>query len=269
VTARWFSASRGKATLPPDPGLSVRIRQVGRLALDLLLPPRCAACDNPVSMHGQFCATCFARTNMIGPPLCDRCGVPFAAVEQGGLEALCPGCREHPPLFRQARAALRYDEHARRLILPLKHGDRIELASILAPMMVRAGAALLARAELLVPVPLHRRRLFRRKYNQAAVLAFAVGRLAGRAVIADAMVRTRQTDPLDEKSPEDRAREVAGSFEVRPSRSAQIAGRTVLLVDDVMTSGATANTCAAALLEAGAAAVDVLVAARVPDPRLN
>jgi ComF family protein len=256
-------------TLPPDRRVSIQVRRAGRLALDLLLPPRCFACDNPVSVQGQFCAACFVRTNMIGPPLCDRCGVPFASVEQGGAESLCPRCREHPPMFRQARAALRYDEHARRLILPLKHGDRVELASILAPMMVRAGAALLAQAEVLVPVPLHRRRLFQRKYNQAAVLAFAVGRLAGRPVIADAIVRTRRTAQLDEKSPEERAREVAGSFAVRPSRSALIAGRKVLLVDDVMTSGATAGACAAAMLEAGAAAVDVLVVARVPDPRLS
>ena len=172
-------------------------------------------------------------------------------------------------MFRQARAALRYDQQGRRLILPLKHGDQVELASILAPMMVRAGAALLERADVLVPVPLHRRRLFQRRYNQAAVLAYAVGSVAGRAVLPDALARTRQTAPLDEKSPEERAREVAGSFQVRPSRMERIAGRTVLLIDDVLTSGATANACAAALLDAGAVAVDVLVAARVPDPRLR
>lgn len=182
---------------------------------------------------------------------------------------MCPACAEHPPLFRQARAALRYDDQGRRLILPLKHGDRIELAQILAPMMTRAGAALLERADALVPVPLHRRRLFERKYNQAAVLAYAVGRLAGRPVLPDGLVRTRRTEPLEEKSPEERVREVAGSFRVRPSRLGQIKGRTVLLVDDVMTSAATANACSDALLKAGASAVDVLVAARVPDPRLN
>jgi ComF family protein len=245
-------------------------RQAARQALDLLLPPRCAACDNAVALQGQLCAACFRRTNFVTAPLCVRCGVPFGSVEQGGPEEVCSACRAHPPVFRQARAALRYDEQGRRLILPLKHGDRVELAGILAPMMVRAGAGLLSHgAEVLVPVPLHRRKLFHRKYNQAAVLAFAVGRLAGRSVFPDALVRTRRTAPLDEKSPEERVREVAGSFLVRPSRLGRIAGRTVLLVDDVMTSGATANACAAALLEAGALAVDVLVAARVPDPRLN
>ena len=122
---------------------------------------------------------------------------------------------------------------------------------------------------MLVPVPLHRRRLFQRKYNKAAVLALAVGSVAGRAVLPDGLARIRRTAPLDEKSPEERTREVAGSFRVKPSRVGRITGRTVLLIDDVMTSGATADACAAALLQAGALEIDVLVAARVPDPRLN
>jgi ComF family protein len=249
--------------------VALRLRRLGLLGLDLLLPPRCAACDKPVRVQGQLCAACFTHTNFITAPFCNRCGVPFASAEQGGAEGVCPACREHPPLFRQARAALRYDAQARRLILPLKHGDRIELAQILAPMMTRAAAAALAAADVLVPVPLHRRRLFQRKYNQAAVLAYAVGRLAARPVLPNTLIRIRRTTPLDEKSPEERAREVAGSFAVRQPRMGQITGRTVLLIDDVMTSGATANACSAALLEAGALAVDVLVAARVPDPRLN
>ena len=187
---------------------------------------------------------------------------------KAAADALCPGCREHPPLFRQARAALRYDEHGRRLILPLKHADRVELAPILAAMMARSGAELLARAEVLVPVPLHRRRLFHRKYNQAALLAFTIGRMARLPVQPDALQRTRETAPLEEKSPVERVQEVSGSLQVRPSRLKRVVGRTVLLIDDVMTSGATANACAQALTQAGALAVDVLVAARVPDPQL-
>jgi ComF family protein len=240
-----------------------------RRALDLLLPPQCAACDNPVDAQGQLCAVCFGQTHFITVPFCKRCGVPFASVEQGGTEGTCPSCRTEPPVFREARAALRYDDQARRLILPLKHGDRVELAAVLAQMMVRAGVALLQRADVLVPVPLHRRRLFKRKYNQAAVLALAIGRLAGRRVVADALIRTRHTEPLDKKSPEERALEVTGSLVVRPSRLKEIFAGNVLLIDDVMTSGATANACSAVLLAADAKAVDVLVAARVPDPRLN
>jgi ComF family protein len=164
---------------------------------------------------------------------------------------------------------LRYDAQGRRLILPFKHADRTEIASVLAPHMVRAGRALLHDADLLVPVPLHRARLFHRRYNQAALLAKAVGRLAGRPCLPDALLRSRATASLGEKSAAERAVEVAGAFAVRPSRVASLAGRRILLVDDVMTSGATANACAAVLLAAGAGSVDVLVAARVPDPRLN
>lgn len=240
-----------------------------RRIVDLALPPQCAACDNAVEVQGRLCADCFGRTQFIAAPMCVRCGVPFASAGQAGAAAVCPGCVERPPVFRSARAALRYDEQARRLILPLKHGDRVELAAILAPMMVRAGAGLLETADVLVPVPLHRRRLFHRKYNQAAILALAIGRLTKLPVQPDALIRTRQTAPLEEKNPEERAMEVAGSFAVRASRRGAIAGRCVVLIDDVMTSGATGSACAAALLAAGATTVDVLVAARVPDPRLR
>lgn len=227
------------------------------------------SCDASVDLQGHLCAECFSRTNLISDPFCVRCGVPFASAGLGGGDGLCPSCRERPPAFRQARAALRYDKQARGLILPFKHGDRVELAPALAPMMARAGAALLIGADVLVPVPLHRRRLFQRKYNQAAMLALAIGRASGHTVAPDLLQRTRQTNPLDDKSPEERAREVNGSFVVRASRLYQVIGKTVLLIDDVMTSGATASACARTLLAAGATAVDVLIAARVPDPRLN
>ncbi len=140
---------------------------------------------------------------------------------------------------------------------------------MLAPHMARAGAALLRDADVLVPVPLHRRRLFERRYNQAALLAKAVGRLAGPPCLPDLLIRQRATQSLGEMTAAERAAEVADAFAVRPRLAADLAGRRVLLVDDVLTSGATANACAAALFAAGAAAVDVLVAARVPDPRLN
>jgi ComF family protein len=135
--------------------------------------------------------------------------------------------------------------------------------------MARAGTVLLDRAELMIPVPLHRRRLFHRRYNQALLLANEVSRLSGVPVIADALARVRSTAPLGSKSPAERAVEVANVFRVRTRRVPALIGRRVLLIDDVMTSGATANACAAVLLGAGVAGIDVLVAARVPDPRLN
>ena len=260
-------------TLPPDFGLLPRLAAgataAGRATLDLLLPPQCICCDAPVSRPGQFCAACFRVTAFISAPYCARCGVPFGNVGQGGLHQLCPSCEADPPHFGQARAALRYDLQGRRLILPFKHADRPELAAVLAPMMARAGAALLARAELLVPVPLHRLRLFRRRYNQAALLAQALSRTSRVPAAVDALQRRRATASLGEKSAEERAETVRDAFAIRPSRAGLVRGRHVLLIDDVMTSGATANACAETLLAAGASGVDVLVAARVPDPRLS
>jgi ComF family protein len=258
----------GLVTRPWLPAATRLVIRAGGWGLDTLLPPDCPVCNSTVDRQGALCAGCFARISFITLPLCLRCGVPFSTESQA-IAGLCPVCAETSPVFREARAALRYNLQSRDLILPLKHADRLELAPVLAGMMVRAGASLLARADILLPVPLHRKRLFRRRYNQAAVLARLLARAADRPHQPDGLVRLYATDSLDDKSPAERADAVAGAFAVRASRLDRVRGRSVLLVDDVMTSGATANGCARALLDAGATAVDVLVAARVPDPRLS
>ncbi len=235
--------------------------------LDLLLPPHCPTCDTLVDRVGSFCPSCFGQLGFITRPICLRCGVPLDHSGQADASGCCFVCQQVPPVYRQARAALRYDAASRRLVLPFKYADRTELAAVLAPAMARAGADLLAAADLLVPVPLHRRRLWARRYNQAALLARLVGRLARRAVRVDALRRVVATAPLADKTAEERAAEVAGAFAVR--HPAAVGGRRVLLIDDVLTSGATANGCAAVLLAAGVRSVDVLVAARVPSPRLS
>lgn len=248
--------------------LSGGVRRASLGLLDALLPPRCLACESEVQTQGALCPACFAGLTPITAPYCERCGVPFAHAGQGEA-ALCPGCRRGLPCFLSARAAFRYDAGAKRLILPFKHGDRTDLALPLARQMARAGAPLLARAEVIAPVPAHWRRLLRRRYDQAALLARALGTLSGRPVLPDLLRRARRTPPLADKGAAERAATVAGAFVVSPRGGAAIAGRRVLLVDDVMTSGATAEACSRALLEAGAEAVEVLAAARVPDPRLR
>jgi len=246
---------------------SFRPGRLAAAALDLLLPPTCILCSTPVDAPGLLCGACFGELNAVGAPCCFCCGVPFELAWHAAEGGLCQRCIDSPPPFERARAALRYDNASRRLVLPFKHGDRIEFAAVLARLMVQAGADLLREADVIVPVPLHRRRLFVRRYNQAALLAQALGRMTGRRAMVDALARVAATRSLDGKSAAERRDEVAAAFAVRPRRASQLEGRRILLIDDVMTSGATAAACGAALLAAGAAAVDVLVAVRVPDPR--
>lgn len=235
-------------------------------ALDLLLPPGCVLCSDPVDAPGLLCGACFGNLTAAGEPCCQCCGIPFELAWHAAEGGLCQRCIDAPPPFERARAALLYDNASRRLVLPFKHGDRIEFATILARLMARSGATLLREADVLVPVPLHRRRLFVRRYNQAALLAQALGTMIRRPVLVDALARVAATQTLDGKTAAERRDEVATAFAVRPRRAGLLEGRRVLLIDDVMTSGATAGACSEGLLAAGAVAVDVLVVARVPDP---
>jgi ComF family protein len=239
----------------------------GRTVLDLLLPPTCLTCDSTTDAPGRFCAACFGKMQFITEPFCRRCAIPFTHAAEATAHGICAACSEYPPPWRQARAALRYDAHSRRLILPLKHGDRVELAFALARMMARAGASLLENADLLVPVPLHPSRLRARRYNQRALLAREIAKLTAVPARLDALVRLRSTQPLGDLSAEQRSRMVAHAFAPRRGATNALAGRRILLIDDVMTSGATCTACTLALLASGAAQVDVLTAARVPDPR--
>jgi len=246
-----------------------RLRPIGRFVLDTLLPPSCLACDAPVDADGQFCLPCFRQASFISAPFCAQCGVPLAYAAAAGDDGRCATCLAAPPPFGQARAALRYDDISKRLILPFKYADRTEAARGLAVLMARAGRDLLAAADVLVPVPLHPSRLRQRRYNQSALLAAALGRLAGVKVCRDALCRMRATAPLAGLGLSARQAELENAIGLRPSRRTGLAGQAVLLIDDVMTSGTTASACAGALLAAGVTQVNVLTAARVADPRFD
>lgn len=239
-------------------------RRIGATVLDLLLPPRCLKCGVEVGGDGALCAECWRGIAFLQPPCCARCGLPFDI--DLGADAICGACARDVPPYGRARAALRYDEASRTLVLAFKHGDKLQLAPALGRFMRRAGAELLATCDVIAPVPLHWTRLFSRRYNQAAVLAHAVVRDGGPPVVADLLERRRATPSQGRSGRAERRRNVRAAFALKRGR--EVAGQRVLLIDDVLTTGATVSECARALLAAGATAVDVLTLARTVRPEL-
>lgn len=238
--------------------------RLGNALLNLVLPPRCLACGVVVALPHTLCGGCWSRLAFLVEPLCRVCGQPFAAVTEPGTT--CAACVYPHRAFHRVRAAVAYDDGSKRLILALKHGDRTDIVPAFAGWMAKAGAGLLEDADLLVPVPLHWTRLWTRRYNQAALLARATGSLSGRPVDCRLLVRGKRTPPLGTSGPAARAETVRGAFAVPKTLQSRIAARRVLLVDDVFTTGSTAEQCALTLLRAGAASVDVLALARVVRP---
>ncbi|MEK4033496.1 ComF family protein [Methylocystis sp. IM3] len=242
--------------------LAAVARRAGAALLDLVYPPACLACRRAVAEHGALCADCWREVAFIERPFCERLGTPFEQdLGQAGL--ISPEAAANPPVFSRARAVARYDsDKARSLAHRLKYHDRLELAGPMGRWMARAGADLLAEADLLAPIPLHRLRLAARRFNQSAELARIVSRESGVPVETLALLRVKATAPQVGLSRAQRAANLSGAFRIDPERASRLEGRNILLVDDVLTTGATANAAARALLRAGAARVDLLVFAR-------
>jgi ComF family protein len=233
-----------------------------RAGLDLLFPPQ-ALDGGAAPLSGGLSAEAWSRIQFIDGPVCDGCGAPFEYDQGAG--ARCAACAARPRSFARARAACLYDEASRDPILKLKHADRLDLAPLFARWLSRAARDLLPEVDAVAPVPLHPLRLLRRRFNQAAEIARPLAALWEVRYLPDALVRRRVTESQGGKSGSARRRNVAGAFAVPPGRARQVDGKRILLVDDVLTTGATAEACARALLAAGAARVDVAVVARVQD----
>ncbi|MBK19223.1 MAG: amidophosphoribosyltransferase [Rhodospirillaceae bacterium] len=247
----------------PSP-VSVALSRSVKFVSDLLLPRRCIACGEVVESEGAFCASCWPEIRFLSEPLCSACGFPFEF--DHGVDAICGACHREPPLYHRARAVFRYDDTSRNALLAFKHSDRTDVAPAFAGMMAQAGASFLAEADLIVPVPLHRRRLLSRRYNQSAILALALGKMTLVPAFPDLLVRTRATPSQSGLGAKARHRNVAGAFALRNDMAKKILDKRVLLIDDVMTTGATVLACTKTLLAGGAASVDVLTLARVVRP---
>jgi ComF family protein len=232
--------------------------------VDVLTPPLCLCCQAPVTRGAALCLACWPLLHMLDDPVCDALGTPFAYDEGAG--ALSAAAIAEPPVWNRARAAVLYDETAKGLVHGFKYRDVMEAGLLMARLMQGAGRRLLAEADVVVPVPLHRWRLWRRRFNQAAFLAQQVAVGADLPWAEDVLLRAKPTASQVGMTAEQRHKNVGRAFVVSPERRFVVDGKRVLLVDDVRTTGATAGACADTLRKAGAAQVDLLTFALVLNP---
>ncbi|MCB2088362.1 MAG: ComF family protein [Sphingomonadaceae bacterium] len=231
--------------------------------VDLIYPPRCPLCGGGTAQQGGLCSACWSELEVPGEPACSKCQRPFAGAQMGE-DAICAPCMADPPIHAGIAAGTLYNDASRKLVLAFKHGHRIALA----PMLARLIMARLARYEgdwVIVPVPLHRWRLWRRGFNQAALLAREIAKSRGDRLLLDGLQRVRATPSLGGLGRKERAKALNGAITITPRARKYIEGRNIILVDDVFTSGATSTACVKALKRAGARNVVIACFARVMD----
>ena len=231
-------------------------------ALHLIYPPQCLTCDARVTTDFGLCGACWRETPFITGLVCDHCGVPLPGDDTGKAEH-CDDCLTIARPWSQGRAAMLYKDNARRIVLALKHGDRLDLARPSASWLHRVAGPMIRPGMIVAPIPLHWLRLIKRRYNQAALLSAAVAKLAGLDHCPDLLIRRRHTGSQEGRSRDGRFANMADALVLHPRRANRVEGRHVLLIDDVMTSGATFAAAAEACIAGGATGISVLALARV------
>lgn len=239
---------------------------IWRGTLDVMLPPLCLGCQSRLANHDALCPECWRQIDFIRSPLCDRLGLPMPY--DTGAPMISAAAAANPPPFERARAVARFDGLMRELVHDLKFRDTHDARRLFGRWMCQAAPELVTSADVIVPVPLAPLRLLSRRFNQAQIIAAEVGRLSGKPLLPLALRRTRATAHQIGLTRRERERNVAGAFAVAPESIPQIAGKSILLIDDVITTGATVSAATKALKKAGAARVDVLALALVTDPSL-
>lgn len=234
--------------------------------IDFVLPPRCILTGDIVDRQGMIAPQAWAQLNFVASPYCSSCGVPFD-FEDNHEGNKCAACLKTPPVYDQARAALVYDDASRDLILPFKHGDKTHYVRGFLPWLKQAGGDLIERSDYIVPVPLHRWRLIQRRYNQAGIMTSYLAKECQKNYLLDGLLRVRATPTQGHMRVKERKKNVKKAFAVNPKHLLAVQGKSMLLIDDVYTSGATAEECAKVLKRAGAAEVNVLTLSRVVRPK--